>query len=341
VADVDALARYWTICPQLRHSLFKNSRPGYVELAVEKSAIKPAIYEHPEFAAFIQGMNTHFAAWRQTSAATLKALQIGCHPKEIIGALSENLLAHYTDKPLIDKYDVYQHLMDYWDEAMQDDCYLIAADGWKAETYRVIETDKKGKEKDKGWACDLIPKPLVVARYYAKEQGAIDQLGDELEGVSVKLAELEEEHGGEEGAFAELDKVSKANVATRLKEIKGDKEAKDEAGVLNEWLKRNTEGADLKKKLKEAEAALDAKVYAHYPKLTEGEIKALVVDDKWLAALDRDIHGEMDRVSQALTQRVKELAERYETPLPQMVDRVTELEAKVGRHLERMGFAWK
>ena len=48
------------------------------------------------------------------------------------------------------------------------------------------------------------------------------------------------------------------------------------------------------------------------PKLTEAEIKALVVDDKWLAALDAAIHGEMDRVSQKLTQRVKELAERYE-----------------------------
>ncbi|MCG2741135.1 MAG: type I restriction-modification system subunit M [Syntrophaceae bacterium] len=341
VADVDALARYWSVCPRLRHSLFKDGRPGYVDLAVEKSAIKPAIYEHPEFAAFIQGMNTHFAAWRQTSAATLRALQAGCHPKEIIGALSENLLAHYTDKPLIDKYDVYQHLMDYWDEAMQDDCYLIAADGWKAETYRLIETDKKGKEKDKGWTCDLIPKPLVVARYYAKEQGAIDQIGAELEGVSAKLAELEEEHGGEEGAFAELDKVNKANVAARVKEIKSDKEAKGEVAVLNEWLKLNVEEADLKKKLKEAEATLDAKAYAHYPKLTEAEVKALVVDDKWLAALDRDIHGEMDRVSQALTQRVKELAERYETPLPQLTIRVAELEAKVNCHLERMGFAWK
>ena len=341
VADVDALARYWVVCPRLRHALFKDGRPGYVDLAVEKSAIKPAIYEHPEFAAFIQGMNTHFAAWRQTSAATLKALQAGCHPKEIIVALSENLLTHYTDKPLIDKYNVYQHLMDYWDETMQDDCYLIGADGWKGETYRVIETDKKGKEKDKGWACDLIPKPLVVARYYAKEQEALDRLGAELESVSAKLAELEEEHGGEEGAFVELDKVNRANVATRLKEIKGDKEAKDEAVVLNEWLKRNTEEADLKKKLKEAEAALDAKAYAHYPKLTEGEVKALVVDDKWLGALDRDIHGEMDRISQALTQRVKELAERYETPLPQLTSRVAELEAKVGRHLEKMGFAWK
>ncbi|MEK6749638.1 MAG: hypothetical protein AABY83_10585 [Pseudomonadota bacterium] len=58
------------------------------------------------------------------------------------------------------------------------------------------------------------------------------------------------------------------------------------------------------------------------------------------AALDKDIHGEMDRISQTLTQRVKELAERYETPLPRMVGRVAELEAKVNQHLAKMGFAW-
>ena len=215
------------------------------------------------------------------SWASLKA---GCHPKEVIVALSEDLLAHYTGKPLIDKYDVYQHLMDYWAETMQDDCYLIAADGWKAETYRIIEKDKKGKEKDKGWTCDLVPKALIVARYFAKEQEAIDKLAADLESITAQMTELEEEHGGEEGAFSELDKVNKANVAARLKEIKGDKEAKDEAAVLNEWLKLSNEEADLKKQLKDAEADLDAKAYAKYPKLTEAEIKTLVVDDKWLAA---------------------------------------------------------
>ena len=76
-------------------------------------------------------------------------------------------------------------------------------------------------------------------------------------------------------------------------------------------------------------------------KLTEAEIKTLVVDDKWLAALDAAIHGEMERVSQSLTQRVKEFTERYETPLPQMNERVDELETKVNRHLKKMGFAWK
>lgn len=152
---------------------------------------------------------------------------------------------------------------------------------------------------------------------------------------------MEEEHGGEEGAFSELDKVNKANIAARLKEIEGDKDAKDEAAALSEWLKLNSDEADLKKRLKEEEASLDAKAYAKYPTLTEAEIKTLVVDDKWLAVLDRDIHGEMDRVSQQLTQRVKDLSERYETPMPQMVNCVVDLEAQVNRHLNKMGFSWK
>ncbi|MHB1516439.1 MAG: type I restriction-modification system subunit M [Acidiferrobacteraceae bacterium] len=341
VADVEALKPYWDICPNLRTTLFKPNRPGYLDLAVEKSAIKPAIYEHPEFAAFIAGMNAHFATWRDKAAKALKGLRAGIHPKEFIATLSEDLLAHYMDKPLIDKYDVYQHLMDYWAQTLQDDCYLIAVDGWKAETTRIIETDKKGKEKDKGWACDLIPKSLIVARYFAKEQAAIDQISVELERVTAKLAELEEEHGGEDGALTELDKVSKANVAARLKEIKNDNDAKGEIAVLNDWLKLSSEEADLKKRLKDAEGQLDAQAYARYPKLTEAEIKTLVVDDKWLAALDNEIHSEMARISQALTLRVRELAERYETPLPRMASRVADLEAKVNRHLERMGFAWK
>ena len=223
--------------------------------------------------------------------------------------------------------------MDYWAETMQDDCYLIAADGWKAESYRITETDKKGKEKDKGWACDLVPKHLIVARFFAKEQEAVTKLEAELESVTARLAELEEEHGGEVGVFSELDKVNKASVTARLRELDGlfaadDQEARDEAAVLNRWLNLSNEEAALKKKLKEAEADLDARAYAKYPKLTEAEVQALAVDDKWLAALDSMIHGEMDRISQALTQRVKELVERYETPMPQITSRVAELEAK-------------
>ncbi|WP_235185957.1 hypothetical protein [Methylomarinum vadi] len=110
--------------------------------------------------------------------------------------------------------------------------------------------------------------------------------------------------------------------------------------MLNQWLQLNNQESALKRRLKDAEAELDALSYAHYPKLREADIKTLAVDDKWLAELDKRIHGEMDRISQALTRRVKELAERYETPLPTLNDRVAELETKVNQHLQKMGFAW-
>jgi type I restriction enzyme M protein len=345
VADVDALQRYWQVCPDLRKALFKPNRPGYVDLAVDKAAIKSTIYEHPQFAAFIDGMNAHFASWRQRSAATLKALAAGCHPKDVIADLSESLLAHYTGQPLVNAYDVYQHLMDYWAETMQDDLYLIAADGWKASTYRVIEQkkNKDGKvtrEVDKGWACDLLPKSLVVARYFAAEQATIEQLIVDAEAPDAQLTELEEEHGGEDAAFSGFDKINKAAVKQRLDEIGDDREAKDEIAVLKRWQKLDREKSALKKQFKEAEAALDAAAYAKYPELSEAEIKTLAVDDKWLGALETAVHGEMDRISQGLTRRVRELAERYEAELPQLVDRVAELQARVDSHLERMGFTW-
>jgi type I restriction enzyme M protein len=345
VRDVDALAPYWAVCPALRGALFADLRPGYLRLAVDKAAIKPAIFEHGEFAAFMAGMETLFGDWRTHTAATLKALQPGFTPKTLIVSLGESLLAHYAGKPLIGGYDVYQYLMDYWAAAMQDDCYLIAADGWRAQTARIIEKDKRGNERDKGWTCDLVPKALIVARFFAGEQAGVDRLAAELESVAAELAELEEEEGGEEGIFAELEKVNRASVSARLREARAIYNTNDDAGaeaaVLDQWLALSNREAELKKQLRDAEADLDAKAYAKYPTLTEAEIKTLVVDDKWLAALAAAIHGEMDRISQALTQRVKELAERYETPLPRATSRVDELEAMVNRHLERMGFAWR
>ncbi len=340
-ADVDALEAYWTVCPDLRQTLFSDDRPGYVRLNVAQENIKSTIYDHPQFTVFIGRMNTLFSDWRERSAATLKALQPGCHPKTVIRSLGEDLLAHYTNKPLIDKYDIYQHLMDYWAETMQDDCYLIATGGWKAETSRVLEENNKKKIVDKGWVCDLVPKSLIVNRYFVAEQEAIQRLEAELESATSQLAEMEEEHGDDEGLFSELDKVTKANVLARLKEIKGDKEAEEEAETLTAWLALSNEETTLKRSLKEAEIALDALAYAKYPKLTEDEIKSLAVEDKWLATVGMAVHSEMDRVSQALAERVKQLAERYAMPLPELTCDVEALAARVDAHLHAMGAAWK
>lgn len=343
--DVEALAGYWQVCPRLKESLFRPNRPGYLDLAVEKSAIQRAISAHPEFAAFITETHALFAAWRARSATTLRALEIGCQPKALIGGLSEDLLAHYRGRALIDPYDIYQHLMDYWAETMQDDCYLIGADGWKAATYRVIEKDKNGKERDKGWACDLVPKGLIVARYFAAQQAEIARLEAELEGLNAQIAELEEEEGGEEGAFGALEKVNKPAVSMRLREARAgytaDPALAAEVEALGRWLALTNDAAELKARLKIAEAQLDGQAYAKYPELSAEEVKTLVVEDKWLAALEAAVRSEVERLSGAITARVKELAERYATPLPQLSDRASALEEKVNRHLERMGFSWQ
>lgn len=346
-ADVEALQGYWDICPKLKSSLFTQAKRSkqYMSLKIAKDDIKQTIYQHPEFVQYMDDMNQIFSLWESKTTAALKALTTGHHPKEVIFTISESLLATYTGKALIDKYDVYQHLMNYWFEIMQDDCYIIAVDGWLATTYRIIE-EKKNKDGkvtktvDKGWTCDLIPKTLVINRYFLKEQQAIDALNTELETLQSQKTDMEEEHGGEEGAFAELEKISKANINARLKEIKGDPESKAEEKILEQYLKLLDTEAATKKAIKAAEIELDASLLAYYPTLTEKQIKQLVVDDKWIATIDKDIHTEMNRISQCLTQRIKVLAERYETPLPQQTYNVVELEQTVTVHLQEMGFVW-
>lgn len=344
-ADIDALEGYWRVFPSLKNALFANTgRENYLSLLVEKENIKTAIYQHSEFVKFIGAMNQLFQQWQTQTTAILKALEPNFHPKELIITLSESLLAAYTDKALLSKYDVYQHLMDYWSEVMQDDTYLIAADGWKAETYRILEEKKNKagqvvKTIDKGWTCDLIPKPLLINRYFSEQKQAIESLKSELESLQTELTELEEEHGGEEGVFSELDKVTKGTITLRLKVLKLEN-GTDEMRILASYLVQLERGANKKRDIRDAEAKLDAQLLAFYPSLTVEQIKQLVVDDKWMATMDKAVHSEMDRISQRLTQRTKELAERYETPMPQQSQQVSVLEKTVQEHLEKMGFSF-
>ncbi|CAN5273050.1 type I restriction-modification system subunit M [soil metagenome] len=340
--DLDALGEYWEVLPAVRAALFESAgRPGYASLKLTIAEVKSAILGHPEFAAFQTKATRQFADWRTAATERLTAFGKDGHPKQLIATIAEELLTVFRAVPLVDAYDLYQHLMDYWAETMQDDAYLITADGWLAKPTRVVEIDKKGKRKDKGWACDLIPKPLIVERYFANEQAAIDVTQADLEATSASLTELAEEHDGEEGFLGALDKIAKAEVNARLKESKGDNEAKDEAAVLRRWLELSQRETVLKRAVKEQDAALDALAYGKYPSLSEAELKALVVDDKWMARLSAVMERELDRVSQTLTGRIRELSERYAAPLPMLVGEVAGLASRIDKHLEQMGAAWK
>ncbi len=328
--DIADQAPYWRVLPGVRTALFQPvGRPGYSGLRVAGGDVKATIFGHAEFTAFNETVTALFAQWRAANLPLLKGIISGGHPKELIETISESLLEIFRGAELVDPYAVYQHLLNYWAETMQDDVYLLVQEGWKAVV--------SGKPN-----TDLIPQSLVVNRYFAAEQGAIDRLEAERNAATRQMEELEEEHGGEDGLLADArtdkGKLTKASVKGRLAEIRHDADAAAERKLLNEYLGLIEKEAAAKKKVNDAQKALETKVAAKYGKLTQDEIKALVVDDKWLATLAAAVQSELDRVSQALTGRVRQLAERYATPLPRLIEEVDALAARVDGHLKQMGF---
>lgn len=353
--DLDALAAYWQVFPSVRPLLFESAgRAGYSRLKLPVADLKTAIFGHAEFTAFNASITVLFEKWKQAHTPRLKSIAIGDKPKALIETLSEDLLETFRKARLLDAYDVYQHLMDYWTETMQDDVYMLVSDGWReAAKPRLIIEDKDKKTKEKPdftvgkqkFKADLIPAPVLIARYFAKEQAAIESLEAETAAIAQSMEEMAEEHGGEDGLLAEVKnekgKITKAAVTARLKEIKGDAEFADELKVLNDCLALLEKEADADSRVKDAQKELEAKVAAKYGKLTEDEIKTLVVDDKWLATLAAAVQSELDRVSHALTGRIRQLAERYAAPLPQLATEVETLAALVAEHFKKMGAVWK
>jgi type I restriction enzyme M protein len=353
--DVDALDRYWQVIPGVRSALFKKGdRAGYSQLRVAAAEIKATIFGHEEFTAFNAAATKLFAKWKKANLPHLNGFDQNGNPKQLIGVLAEDLLATFEKAPLIDPYDVYQHLMDYWAETMQDDCYLIASDGWQkaAEPRLIIEDkDKKNKVKVKPdfvlgkmkYQTELVPPALVIARYFAKAQTEIEALEAELATLQQQLEEMAEEHAGEGGLLEDAkndkDKLTKASVAARVKEVKDERDAAEERKLLESYLALSEQESELGAKLKFAQDALMAKVAAKYGQLSEDDVKTLVVGDKWLATISAAVQGELDRVSQTLTGRVRQLAERYASPLPRLNEEVAMLAARVDQHLRKMGFA--
>jgi len=343
--DIDALQEYWEVYPNLRKELFTQIREGYFKLNVAKSDIKSTIYDHPDFTNYNEKLDSIFEEYRQHNHEKLNAINQDTKPKAFIKIIAEDLLERYSNRPLMVRYDVYQHLLDYWNETMKDDVYLLVEDGWVAKVKRVIEKNKKsGKEIDKGWTCDLIPKQLVIDKYLAKEQQELYDLEAKIEGIQAEITGLEEEHVGEEGLLSEAsnDKggITKTTIAAFIKENKSNPSEKEAVKLANSILSLFTKEANLKKTLKAEVSKLDELTLAKYKELTEAEERILVVEDKWLASLKAAIQTEIDAISQRLTGRIKELAERYENTLGELDGQTQSLEEKVAAHLEKMGLVW-
>ena len=77
-----------------------------------------------------------------------------------------------------------------------------------------------------------------------------------------------------------------------------------------------------------------------FSQLTLEEIRHLLVEEKWFAAIYSGIDSIHEAVSHHLSSRVTQLVERYEYTLKECEDEVDQYEAKVKSHLGRMGFVW-
>ncbi len=353
--DIDTLQNFWEICPSLRVTLFKKSdREGYFNITITSDDIRKTILEHNEFSHFKKNVQSIFNDWRGIKTTYLKNLDKNTHPKAIIAKISNGLLVRFNDIKLIDKYDIYQHLMNYWEEIMQDDAHIITADEWKAGN-EIIRLQKDGQGKNKGKKKDiiglaglegkLIPTSLIIKTYFQAEQDELNVLQTKLEQARTEMEEIKEEYGGDEGLLEsvvnEKGNITKGDLKNRIKEIKDDSEFIDEFALLEKYTKLLEKEIGYKTKIKTAEQELEKKNITKYPKLSIDEIKILVVERKWMDELETRIISEVDRTSQTLAGRIKELAERYNETLPEIETETKALAAKVDDHLAQMGFNLK
>lgn len=352
--DIDALADFWDVMPTLRTTLFgPTPRAGYADPLVAPDQVRTTIRNHPDFAAFRAQITDILNGWISHNTPALSGIQRGDHPKELIHAISEDMLTRFAAAPLVDKYEAYQRLMSYWADTMQDDVFIIAGGGWiAAKELREVrkETGSDGKVK---WledgdltvnkirlVADVIPPALIIARFFTDLKEALDTATAQAEELGREIEELAEEHGAEGGllvdAMTDTGKLTAASVKAREKSGEADAE---ERPLLKKAAKLIASEAAAKKEAKEAETELTEAVLKKYPALTEDDIRALVVQDKWLTDITTAIGAEVEARTESLTARVRVLTERYGQTLPQIMDDLAAFEARVAGHLAAMGVA--
>lgn len=358
IRDIDLLQGYWDVFPTLRKSLFKKAeREGYFDALVEACNVKETILSHKEFHSFKKQCLHLFEEWKETHTKRLLNIKVGDRPKEIISEISEDLLTCYSKTNLLSKYSIYQILMDYWTEIMQDDVYMLVQDGWKAGNVvreLVPVKNEKGKteykedhdfefgttKNKKRFKSDIVPPNLVIARYFVDQQTELDNLQANLDAASQELESFIEENSGEDGLVEEVKndkgKIAQKSITDRLKDVSD----RDEITALKTCLGLVKKEATCKSALKTAKNELDQLVFEKIPELSLNELKDLLVNDKWFQSVETNITEEIERITQHLAGRVKTLEERYAEPLPTLEKDVEKYTSLLEGHLKQMGLSW-
>ena len=348
--DIDQLATYWDVCPSLRSDLFSEhpSREGYYSLNCEQDTIRDTVSTNADFQKQSEVFKRSFADWCDKHRNELNSLAQGFAPKTLIEQLGNSLLEIFgADRSLVDAYDVYDCLMNYWGETMQDDCYMISSGGWTVQLYTPQPASKKSNDKKKekkaatpeDIVCDLLPVPIVVDECFADKRNLIVAAEELLSQNEAQLAELIEEQAEnylDEDNFPDSKKTD-TNIKKQIK-ILNNKTDAEELAVLQKYLKLKEDISFVKRTIKNLKYDLLTALLVKYADLSEEDIKRLVIEKKWFASLGSRLDSEMQRISQCLTSKVSALAERYAQTLPEIDAEIADLEAKVAAHLKQMGY---
>ena len=358
--DVDNMDVFWKACPTLKNSLFQLHGNGYYSLKPQKADINNTIDNDASYKAQGLAFAQVLKGWRETIESKMLSIGQGVRPKDLITEWAESLLQRTQGHSgLVDAYDVYDILLNYWAETMQDDCYMIANDGWTYPEVKAVKrketTDKKTKKttvKESACmydeiVCDLLPVNILLAEYFTTETNEINDILVQVEGKQSEMDELVEQNqdvfnfnDNDEEAENE-DKtlsVKAADVKKAIKNAKNENTSEDDIKILKEWLALSDKKDKLNKLLKQKRSELTDAVVAKYAALTGDDIKMLVVDRKWLASIICSSEALMQSVTHRIATDVAALAERYETTLSDLAQNVSSYEDEVNGYLKEMGF---
>ncbi len=338
--DINNLEDYWLSFPKLKSDLFEDNRKGYKNIKIHSDKLYTQISNHNDFITFNNKASTYFKKFFKKILPKLEQLKKSFKPKEKIEEISEILLNHYYQYPIINHYRVYQELMEYWNESLSDDFYQISSIGWKVEIEKIIAINKKGHQIDKGWKCDLIPKSLLISKFFFNEKKKIDELIFKLEELEDIQKNIEEENSTEEGIFTDFDVINKKNINDRIAEIEDHKNFKEEINILKQWIENSKKIQKFKKELKEKYVALDKITLIKYSKLKQDEIKNILIYEKWMPILEKKILDMTKETTQYLIRRLRELIDRYEITLPELQKKTDSLEDKIKKNIKEMGYSW-
>ena len=345
--DVDGMQTYWNACPSLKVSLFNSMANGYYNLKPAKTDIALSIEKDPSYVY----QNGRFSAllneWKAEIMPQMKAVGQGARPKELITDWSESLLVKAKDHSgLVDAYEVYDVLLNYWADVMQDDCYMIANDGWTFPEVRATKSGKGDKKKAIMYdeiVCDLVPVSIVLAEYFTAETNEIAELSSSIESLQQELSDLVESNT-DVFRFSDDDDEEKpvnvkiADVKKAIKNAKTDGTSKEDLEILKLWESTYTKKEGYVSQWKQKRIDLTDAVVRKYAALTEDEIKTLVVERKWLASVVGGCEALMQNVTHQIASDVTSLTERYEVTLGATESKVNDLEQEVLRSLKEMGF---